>query len=550
MKNKFTSIITVITLFSLASCADFLDTKPLDKMVLEDYWKTQNDVESTVLSCYRAMQEDGYMERIILGGELRSDNVIVDRTKLSTPLEIDHINNLTIKPTNSLLKWQDFYRVINYCNAVLEFAPGVTEIDPNYSTGFMRAHQAEAYAIRALSYFYLVRLYNKVPYIDFHYKDDTQQFRIPASSGDSILHVLTEQLKFAEIYALASWGQNRTFWQKGRVTKNMVRALQADIYLWMDEYNHCIEACEKIEEDVLAEDEVLNLNLATGAELRLLSNKLFLFQSYLEVFLGENSMESIFELQFDQYQKENTKLQALYHPTSGVTGQLAAAPILNYNDKSFFSAADVRQYSSFDRQAAAGESGATGTQGFAKIFKYYEARKTTVSPDNATSTTSMSRGITNTDPPNWIIYRLADIYLMKAEALVERNQGGDLDAAFELANLIYIRSNPEGSPLLREDYNSQEDMRKLIFDERQRELLFEGKRWFDMVRFALREDRLAGSPNSHPRILEYAIRKYSYNGDVIRSKLVNTDALFLPVHESELINNTELKQNPYYELYK
>jgi hypothetical protein len=540
MKNKFTYIITAIQLFSFASCADFLDTKPLDKMVLEDYWKTQSDVESTVLACYRAMQEDGYMERIILGGELRSDNVVVDRIKLNTPLEIDHINNLTIKPTNSLLNWQDFYRVINYCNAVLEFAPGVTEIDPNYSSGFMRAHQAEAYAIRALSYFYLVRLYKNVPYIDFHYKEDTQQFRIPASSGDSILHVLSEQLKFAETYALASWGRNRTTWQKGRVTKNMIRALQADIYLWMGEYNSCIEACEKIEEDVLAEDEILNYDLATGAELQMISNKQNPLNAFESLFLLENSRESIFELQFDRNQKNNTKLESLYYPASSATGQLSAAPLADYNEKLFFSTTDIRGQSSFDPK------GTFGTQGFPKILKYFVAGMIT-GPDTYYF---LNRPITNSNPPNWIIYRLADVYLMKAEALVERNQGGDLDAAFELANLTYTRSNPEGSPLLIENYNSQDNLRKLVFDERQRELLFEGKRWFDMVRFALREDRLAGSPNSHPKILEYAIRKYSYNGDVIRSKLVNTDALFLPIEERELINNPELKQNPYYELYK
>jgi hypothetical protein len=520
--------------FSASSCSDFLDIKPMDKMVLEDYWKTQSDVESTVLACYRAMQEDGFMERIILGGELRSDNVIVDATKLESGTEIMHINDLTIKPTNGLLKWQDFYRVINYCNAVLEFAPGVMDIDPNYTSGFMRAHQAEAYAIRALAYFYLVRIYRDVPYIDFHYKEDTQEFLIPQTPGDEILHLLTEQLVVAERYAMASWGIYNSK-QRNRVTKNMVRALLADIYLWLGEYDNCIATCERIEPDIVDEEAVINVDLLTGAELNLIGNKQFTYASFNSLFLQKNSMESIFELGFSSTIKSNTKLVELYYRDDSRVGKMAAASFGDYDDAQLFSEKDIRGSVSFTPAEF---------QGFSKIAKYFMI-VVVMDQDNWSLLNKIDPA---RDTPNWIFYRVADVYLMKAEALVERNSGDDLDKALELLNLTFTRSNPDGSPLLKTDYNSRDAMRKLVFDERQREFLFEGKRWFDMVRMARREDKEAGKNDSHPEALKYMIRKYTYNGDVIRSKLIHTDVLYLPIYIDELTNNPVLKQNPYYEI--
>jgi tetratricopeptide (TPR) repeat protein len=539
MKNKFNYIITAVMLVMASSCTDFLDIKPMDKMVMEDYWKTQSDVESTVLACYRAMEEDGFMERIILAGELRSDNVIVDETKLHTPTEVVHINDLTIKPTNGILKWQDFYRVINYCNAVLEFAPGVVEIDPNYTSGFMRAHLAEAYALRALTYFYLVRIYKDVPYIDFHYKEDTQDFLIPQTSGDEILHLLTEQLETAEKYAMLSWGGNN-IWQKGRVTKNMIRILLADIYLWLGEYDKCIAACERIEPDILGDNEYISSELATGAELRLISNQTFTLNAFEQVFFLGNSMESIFELQFRIPGQTNDKLTSLYYGDVDKIGHLAAATFSAYDDGNLFPTTghDVRGTTSFTPVSKTGNF-----PGFSQIIKYFSIIMAT----GTDYFSYISRNI-DTNPPNWIFYRVADVYLIKAEALIERNGAGDLDLALALINLTYQRSNPEGVALLWENYNTQALMRKLVFDERQREFLFEGKRWFDMLRMALKEDRAAGGKDSHPEVLNYMTRKYTYNGDVIRSKMIHTDALYLPIYSDELINNTALKQNSYYEV--
>jgi len=536
MKNKFKYILAGMLLTMAGSCTDWLDLKPLDRMVLEDYWKTKNDVESVVLACYRSMAETDFMERIILGGELRSENVVVDKDQLRSPdVQVD-INDVNIKPTNALLPWKSFYTVINLCNTVLEYAPEVMQLDPEYTSGYLRAHEAEVKTLRALAYFYLVRIYRDVPYIDFSYSEDTQEFNIPKMDGDRILELQVAELIEAERSALKAWGTISQ--QKGRITKNAVRALLADIYLWLGRYDECIEACNRILPDVVPEGEIINPELATGAELYLISNRTYFANSFQRIFVNHNSDESIFELQFNSV-VENTKLPQLYG-TANTQGQLAASPVVHEIFKENVFQNDLRGKFSFVVTSTSGSA----QQGFSRIFKYTGNSFSILSNGGVTYflRTSAIADI------NWIFYRLADVYLMKAEALVERGTSADLADALALVNLIYLRSSPEASSLLDSDYPTRETMRELVLEERQREFLFEGKRWFDLVRLARKEDK--SSPegkNNHPIMLNFVTRKYQFNADVVRSKLRFTDALYLPIAEKELISNTALVQNPYYE---
>ena len=106
-----------------------------------------------------------------------------------------------------------------------------------------------------------------------------------------------------------------------------------------------------------------------------------------------------------------------------------------------------------------------------------------------------------------------------------------------------MRSNPEltNGELKLETYNSKLEMEKLLLRERQRELMFEGNRWFDLMRLARRAD-------SPAPLLNYVAKKYAGNASVQSSKMSVMDALYLPIHTDELKANTALIQNPFYEI--
>ena len=86
-------------------------------------------------------------------------------------------------------------------------------------------------------------------------------------------------------------------------------------------------------------------------------------------------------------------------------------------------------------------------------------------------------------------------------------------------------------------------MVQLVLDERQRELAFEGKRWFDLVRMALRS-----KDQTSKEMLDVMINhKYTSNQDQYRVKMSTISSLFFPISEREINTNPLLEQNEAYE---
>jgi hypothetical protein len=197
------------------------------------------------------------------------------------------------------------------------------------------------------------------------------------------------------------------------------------------------------------------------------------------------------------------------------------------SDVAFNQTEDVRRYDAFAQ---------TGAQsGIYRIFKYVGR------PRSSNDYFDYSYKIElDAKSANWIFYRIPDVFLMKAEALVELGGDDNLSAALMLVNMVYERSNPTAVPLLKNDYSTQDQMRNLVLEERRREFLFEGKRWFDLLRVARKEGK------SRNMVNKYLVPNAVLNSDVLLTKLSIMDALYLPIHREELLSNTELKQNPYY----
>ena len=149
---------------------------------------------------------------------------------------------------------------------------------------------------------------------------------------------------------------------------------------------------------------------------------------------------------------------------------------------------------------------------------------------------------------NWIVYRMSEIYLMKAEAMTQLSGDEEnLKEAFKYVREVFKRSNPyayaannntasNDTLKWKRNFETQENMERLIMAERQREFIIEGKRWFDLVRFALRR-------GSTSEMLEILTRKYSSNRLSIQAKLADMQSLYSPVQYNEIKNNNLLYQN-------
>ena len=129
------------------------------------------------------------------------------------------------------------YQVINMANVVIAHAPGVREIDDTYTEGAMNAHLSEAYFMRALMYFYLVRNFKEVPLVTTPYEDDSTPFSIAKSSEEEILKQIKADVQTAldsggakEFYDNDNWNAS-----KGRATKWALYALMSEVSLWTED---------------------------------------------------------------------------------------------------------------------------------------------------------------------------------------------------------------------------------------------------------------------------------------------------------------------------
>ncbi len=489
------------------SCEDWFDIKPETELVSDDFWKSESDVGSSVAACYRALMEPDAMERIIVWSEVRSDNVV---SGTSTNTDMSYILNANVNASNSYTSWGSIYTVINFCNTVIENAPGVTEIDPDFKQTELRAYMAEAMALRAMCYFYLVRTFKDVPFITEPYTDDTRDFLVAQTDGDVIIDSLMMELEGIASYAKSVY--STTAYTKGRITQKALWALMADMYLWRDNYGKCIEYCDKVLDST---SNPLSLESSTNYN--------------RNVFGTGNSTESIFELQFSS-DTPNYIVNEMYGTTGGRNYYNHLSAYDFYNSTSLFGSSDLRMKDAFWGEASTA---------IIPIEKYVAYRK-----EGSSSTTMASDYVTNENTQNWIFYRLSDVYLMEAEALVERNEGDDWERAIELVGKTYDRANPSlGSGTLQlSNYNSQSVLRELVLDERQRELMFEGKRYYDLLRHIRREGNLQNTVST------YLLRKYvNQDQTTVMTKLNTLNALYMPINDDEMNVNTLLEQNPFYD---
>ena len=546
-------LFTLLPLFS--SCSDFLDVQPLNDVVLENYWTKKSDVTSVLMGCYESLQAEDCVTRMGLWGEVRSDNM---KMGVASSQDLEQLVKENILPSNSYCNWASFYQAINRCNILIHYAPKVQELDPNYTLSEMKANIAEATFIRSLCYFYLIRAFRDVPFTREPSIDDTKEYRIPADSFNVVLNNLIADMEAVKDDAQQYFRkpnpdkakESDEIWNTSRVTRPAMYALLADLYLWKGDWTKCIECCNWVIDFKKNEYEnLLKRRLKDDAtlfnDIPLLLEKRQGIQvagnAYNAIFGTGNSFESLFEITYDR--SRNSTNQNNYinnHYFRGTNnnrsnGRLAAVDEfyegLPTTSTELFNKGDFRAYECIYQ--------ASTTQFF--IAKYSTQSATL---DNSKSTWKPDYSWRQEAYANWIIYRLTEVMLMKAEALIELSND-NFEEAFKLINAVNRRavnstSEGVGEVLKYDDFkDSKENMELLVMDERHRELMFEGKRWFDLVRIA----RRTGSTKD---LAKTVTKKQLTNISGIQIRLADPNALYLPYYRNELKVNPYLHQNPAY----
>jgi len=474
----------------LAGC-NALDKTPLPSITPENFFQNADDAESALTAAYDALQQAGtYGQDLNVVGEMPSDNVT------STNGDVYPLERIIWTPLTGQVGsiFQASYIGINRANAVLNYVPAIA-MDTVRQSQIL----GEAYFLRALHYFNLVRLYGGVPLrLQPTESGESSVVTLARSTTDQVYTQIVSDLQQAEQRTVRDYGgqaANRT-----RAIKTAVNALQTKVFLNQQRWAEAIIAATQV----------------------LTSSLYQLSPTFNELFPPENKIESIFEVQFAGTADGGFLLPDLVLPSPPATYSF---PKFNIPTAELLAYADTLND---QRWRFTGEV----TQAGRNHASFVMATSTNANDNGPFVYKWRSNPNAFNSPDNYYVLRLADVLLMYAEAVNEQS-GPSQDA---LSRLNAVRTRAGLRALVLSDVATQQAFRSEVDRQRRLELAFEGERWFDLLRYA--RQTLANPAQTHPVTALDIIQQMRGSRD--------PNYLLFPFPQTEVNNNSLLQQNPGY----
>ncbi|HEX7757732.1 MAG TPA: RagB/SusD family nutrient uptake outer membrane protein [Niabella sp.] len=449
-----------------SSCNKFLDQKPQAQVPQDDFYKTLYEVNAAVAGMYSGFQQEmigeaQYKERALYWGDYRSDNF--DRFLSYTTIGTTEIAMNALTTDNEFSDWSGLYTVIGRANANIKYIPASANYDSRITPDIINKALVESYAMRAMCYFYIVRVWGDAPVWTTPMESLSDSLEKPRVAAATIID---EQIipDLTKAYSMVTKNQTGSAWTIG---EGSICAILADVYMWKHDYANAI----------IWINNLFKAKGPTGAVYAGTSGSNLQPQgTWKNIFTSPStSIETIWSIHWD-FEKNDcacmtTSWTANNKPivmdidlyNSWVIPQTVAAP----------DPVDVRAKQTIDPYSANNDATKSNRDRF---IKWYASP---VNPTKAATAAELALYYFKEAPVYLPMYRLADIYLLYAEAL---NATGNQSDALKYLNFVRVRA---GLPAYETDsapVSGQAALADAILKERQLELVGEGKRWFDLVR--------------------------------------------------------------------
>lgn len=478
MKRYIKVFAVIVTLFGTSACNKYLDLSPEDYFADGNYWQNEAQVENFMTGIHSQLRDQQF--QFFRLGEMRGGS-LMNVAKFPVSLnELDVIDQKLAEDRPGLGAWAGFMNPILQINLFIERVNGISFIPEAKKNSLL----GQAYGLRAFYYFHLLRTYGGVPLrltADvLSGKPDPVALRLARSTEEEVLNSIKVDLTKSLDHFGTSQITNKAYW-----SLNASRMLKGEVYLWSAKvYNNAADLTEA----------KAALEAVTGYSL---------LPDFANVIKTKRSAEIIFTLPyaFNEAQSSasaaflydlpnfsglyfkdtvDTKAPALIDPL--VLQQTTAQTIQRYGYKyDLFQSYDIN-----DRRRDV-------------TFYDFYAIDRSVSPQKITVRNIVLNkflGTINNNVRNytddWPIYREADRLLLLAE--IANAQGFNPQSYIQpVRNRAFNGNDPK--PFV----NGTKDQNEIaIFQERAKEFVWEGKRWYDLRRMKYAGESLVFQSNNHP----------------------------------------------------
>lgn len=571
-KSVLSIVSVMVLLLSLGSCQDYLDVQPEDKLSAEQVYRDVFDADAAVIGIYGKFM--ALAEKHVILNEMRAD--LMTTTRNSSPF-LKELSQHNVSAENPYISPKQFYEVIQNCNDALKNFD-IMLADKKFTQSQYEQRYADVGCIRSWVYLQLGIHYGNVPYITEpieNLEDVKNISKYPRISFDQLIEKLvtfTESLTYKEIYDSQS---SLLITIDGYYTQKLFihkKCLLGDLQLWKgnylaaaSHYKNVLETSSNAASDtdkfdiykVKYADVTTNNDLAVGYlrnfeqdATTLVNNNT---QGWRSMFVRPRDVlwntEWIWSLPFDSDFAPKNPFISFFSKTSG-----------NYLAKPSQHAIDLwnsqTQRNGFPYDARGSKFTYRLVGGDPVIMKYlykYEAAADQFKTDG-----------------DWFLYRAAKLHLRYAEAANRDNQQ---QVAYALLNFgILSAYNPLNlnpttddvtnamqtflpfpydfdartgeAPRFRSPWHRNAGVRgrayltgvgaigddmitteNNIINEAALELAYEGNRWEDLVRVALRRNDPAFLAD---KIYEKLNKEGNAEAANVRAKLMNINNWYLP----------------------
>jgi hypothetical protein len=447
--KTISKLIYGILVLGIFSCTKTIDVSPTSVITTSSFWKTEDDAQGALNGMYVDLRSTA--EAIFMTGDERSE---IYQGGVYGGGTYTLYNNAMTADNPGHPDWYGYYKAINSANLILKYVPGITFKSDDQKNSIL----AQAYAVRAFIYFTMSKTWGdlvlRTDPTESASAEVTQKARSPKEDVFKLIKADID--KAIQLFPDNNFAEQRSVWSKAATY-----ALKADVYLWtaktmnggQPDFTTALDAC----------------NAVQTADVTLLPN-------YSDIFKYSNkgNKEVIMAIRYNELEGGNY-FWHMWIIGSAVPSNISAEaksivlPVGNGQGLMVMTALVRNQFTNDDARRRGS---------FFEIYTFDQNGDSTFYTSVCLKGSGIVTGGNRVFSSDVILYRYADVLLMKAEA---KNALGQ-DPSDEI-NLVRERAygTAFNDHVFVNGSKAQND--DAILKERLLELAYEGKRWWDLVRF-------------------------------------------------------------------